>query len=170
MTADPSGVTPSEAGQDSGEPQEDLSTRLTRNLNELLQELRVMQTGVQILTGFLLTLPFTSRFPELTEVQKYVYLGVLSGSVVTTGLIVAPVAFHRALFRQGERRWIVESANRAARYGLSTLAATMAGVVWLVFDVVVGGPASHVAGAVSITMFALLWGVLPLVSRRAVTT
>lgn len=169
MTADPSGVTPSEAAPDSGEPQEDLSTRLTRNLNELLQELRVMQTGVQILTGFLLTLPFTSRFPELTEVQKYVYLGVLSGSVVTTGLIVAPVAFHRALFRQGERPWIVESANRAARYGLSTLAATMAGVVWLVFDVVVGAPASHVAGAVSITMFALLWGVLPLVSRRAAT-
>jgi hypothetical protein len=165
MTADPPG---SAAGspREEGEPREDLSTRLTRNLNELLQELRVMQTGVQILTGFLLTLPFTSRFPELSETQKWVYLGVLSGSIVTTGLIVAPVAFHRALFRQGERVWIVESANRAARYGLGTLAATMAGVVWLVFDVVVGAPVSHVAGALCAVMFVVLWGVLPLVSRR----
>jgi Family of unknown function (DUF6328) len=166
MTLDPRGIPSGSDGRETGEPREDLSTRLTRNLNELLQELRVMQTGVQILTGFLLTLPFTSRFPDLTLTQKYVYLAVLSGSIITTGLIVAPVAFHRALFRQGERKWIVESANRAARYGLSTLAATMAGVVWLVFDVVVGGPASHIAGALSITMFAVLWGVLPVVSRR----
>ncbi len=166
MTADPPGSAAGAPREDEGEPREDLSTKLTRNLNELLQELRVMQTGVQILTGFLLTLPFTSRFPELSETQKWVYLGVLSGSIVTTGLIVAPVAFHRALFRQGERVWIVESANRAARYGLGTLAATMAGVVWLVFDVVVGAPVSHVAGAVCAVMFVVLWGVLPLVSRR----
>src|SRR5918999_5561437 len=73
--------------------------RLTRNLNELLQELRVTQTGVQILTGFLLTLPFTQRFPDLDQVQKMAYLGVLVGSVLATGLIVAPVAFHRVLFR-----------------------------------------------------------------------
>jgi hypothetical protein len=166
MRPEPRRAPDEEPGRLPGEPEEDLSTRLTRNLNELLQELRVMQTGVQILTGFLLTVPFTTRFPELNPVQKWVYLGVLSGSIITTGLIVAPVAFHRALFRQGERKWIVESANRAARYGLGTLAITMAGVVWLVFDVVVGSPVSHVAGALAITMFVVLWGVLPLVSRR----
>jgi hypothetical protein len=166
MSPEPRRARDEEPGRLPGEPEEDLSTRLTRNLNELLQELRVMQTGVQILTGFLLTVPFTTRFPELNPVQKWVYLGVLSGSIITTGLIVAPVAFHRALFRQGERKWIVESANRAARYGLGTLAITMAGVVWLVFDVVVGSPVSHVAGALAITMFVVLWGVLPLVSRR----
>ncbi len=149
-----------------GEPDEDLHTRLTRNLNELLQELRVMQTGVQILTGFLLTVPFTGRFHEIDASEKYVYLATLSASVVTTALVVAPVAFHRTLFRRGERRWIVESANRSARYGLSGLALTMTGVVWLVFDVVLGSPVSHVAAAVTAAAFALLWGVLPAVRRR----
>ena len=85
-----------------GDPNESRHERLTRNFNELLQELRVTQTGVQILTGFLLTLPFTDRFKTLDSLQKGVYLGVLVGSVIATGLIIAPVAFHRALFRQGE--------------------------------------------------------------------
>jgi len=145
---------------------EDEHEQLTRNLNELLQELRVMQTGVQILTGFLLTVPFTSRFSDLDDLQKWVYLAVLSGSVIATGLIVAPVAFHRTLFRQGERKWIVEAANNAARHGLVALALTMAGVVWLVFDVVVGAPISHVAGALSVGLFAVLWAFLPMVRRR----
>jgi len=110
--------------------------RLTRNLHELLQELRVTQTGVQILTGFLLTLPFSSRFAELTSVQRHVYLAILCGSVIATGLIVAPVAFHRMLFQRGQRPWIVKNANRAARAGLVCLALTTSGVVWLVFDLV----------------------------------
>lgn len=153
-------------GAASGGNDEDKHEQLTRNLNELLQELRVMQTGVQILTGFLLTVPFTTRFPDLDSYQKWVYLAVLSGSVIATGLIVAPVAFHRTLFRQGEREWIVDAANRAAQAGLTALALTMAGVVWLVFDVVIGAPMSHIAGALSIALFAVLWAVLPIASRR----
>lgn len=156
-------------GNASGGSDEDKHAQLTRNLNELLQELRVMQTGVQILTGFLLTVPFTGRFADLDTHQKWVYLAVLSGSVIATGLIVAPVAFHRTLFRQGEREWIVEAANRAAQSGLAALALTMAGVVWLVFDVVVGPPVSHIAGGVSIALFAILWAVLPIASRRRFT-
>jgi hypothetical protein len=159
-------TTAASPGAGSGPGHEDEQQKLTRNMNELLQELRVMQTGVQILTGFLLTVPFTTRFADLTTLQKWVYLGVLSCSVVATGLIVAPVAFHRTLFRKGERRWIVEAANRAARHGLTALAVTMAGVVWLVFDVVVGRPVSYVAGALSIGLFALVWAVLPILSRR----
>ena len=168
MTSDP-GLTPgmsTDEGSGPGEPDEDKHTRLTRNLNELLQELRVMQTGVQILTGFLLTIPFTGRFRELNADEQYVYLATLASSVVTTALIVAPVAFHRTLFRQGEREWIVESANKAARYGLIGLATTMTGVVWVVFDVVLGSPVSHVAAAVTAALFALLWGILPAVRRR----
>lgn len=149
-----------------GPGDEDEHEKLTRNLNELLQELRVMQTGVQILTGFLLTVPFTDRFKDLEEYQKFVYLGVLCGSVLATGLIVAPVAFHRTLFRQGERKWIVEAANNAARQGLIALAITTAGVVWLVFDVVIGAPASYIAGAAAISVFAVLWAILPAVRRR----
>lgn len=125
-----------------------------------------MQTGAQILTGFLLTLPFTSRFGEIDQAEKVVYLTVLATSVVATALIVAPVAFHRSLFRQGEREWIVEAANHAARHGLAALALTMVGVVWLVFDVVVGAPLSHVVAALAAAMFAVLWGVLPMLRHR----
>ncbi len=140
--------------------------RLTRNLAELLQELRVTQTGVQILTGFLLTLPFTQRFSSLDDVQRYAYLGVLCGSVIATGLIIAPVAFHRMLFRRGQRRWLVRAANRAARAGLTSLALTTSGVIWLVFDLVTTRTLAHVAGAVSLVFFGLLWAVYPAVSRR----
>ncbi|MGH3330519.1 MAG: DUF6328 family protein [Nocardioidaceae bacterium] len=145
-----------------GETEEE---QLTRNLNELLQELRVTQTGVQILTGFLLTLPFTSRFASLTDLQRYVYLAILAGSVVATGLIIAPVAFHRALFRQGERHWIVTAANRSARAGLLALALTTSGVVWLVFDLVISRTAAHVAGGISLVFFAVLWAGVPVVFR-----
>ena len=152
---------------DFGEAEETERERLTRNFNELLQELRVTQTGVQILTGFLLTLPFTARFPDLDDVQKGAYLAVLAGSVIATGLIVSPVAFHRALFRQGERPWLVQSAHRAARAGLFALALTTSGVVWLVFDVVTGRTAANVAGVVSLLFFATLWALLPLLRRNA---
>lgn len=170
MASDP-GLAPGVSKDDNraGEPDEDKHTRLTRNLNELLQELRVMQTGVQILTGFLLTVPFTTRFSELNNSEKYVYLATLAASVVTTALIVAPVAFHRTLFRQGEREWIVESANSAARFGLTGLGLTMAGVVWLVFDVVIGAPASYIASGASLVLFALLWGILPVIRRSHLT-
>ena len=96
---------------------------LTRNWDELLQEIRVTQTGVQILTGFLLTVPFSNRFADLTAFQRDVYLAVLAGSVLTTGLVVAPVAMHRVLFRQRRRELLVESGNRFAMAGLAMLAA-----------------------------------------------
>jgi hypothetical protein len=143
------------------------SQRLTRNLNELLQELRVTQTGVQILTGFLLTLPFSQRFGRIDDVQRAAYLVILSGSVIATGLIIAPVAFHRVLFRHGERPWLVSAANRAARAGLLSLALTTSGVVWLVFDLVTDRTFASVAGVVSLLFFAVLWAVIPLRAPRS---
>jgi hypothetical protein len=145
---------------------ESYQERLNRNFNELLQELRVTQTGVQILTGFLLTLPFTQRFKDLDWLQRDVYLGVLCGSVIATGLIIAPAAFHRALFRQGEREWLVSAANRAAAAGLFALAVTTSGVVWLVFDLVTVRTLAMVASAVALVYFATLWAALPLVRRH----
>ena len=147
---------------------EDEHERLNRNFNELLQELRVTQTGVQILTGFLLTLPFTNRFNTLDALQKGVYLGVLVGSVIATGLIIAPVAFHRMLFRQGRRPWLVRNANRAARGGLLALAVTTSGVVWLVFDLVTNRVVAHVALALAVMFFAGLWAGVPLANRNSV--
>jgi len=141
---------------------------LTRNWNELLQELRVTQTGVQILTAFLLTVPFTSRFLELDRMQRTTYLVVLVGSVLTTALVVAPVAFHRVLFRHRMRRWLVEAANQCARVGLAMLAVTSAGALFLVFDVVTSRTAACVAFAAAVVLFAALWAVAPrLADRRA---
>ncbi|MGH1561708.1 DUF6328 family protein [Mumia sp. DW29H23] len=141
--------------------------RLTRNWNELLQELRVAQTGVQILTAFLLTIPFTSRFDDLSDGQEHVYLAVLSGSVAATALLVAPVAMHRALFRKGQRPWLVSAAHMCAILGLTALAVTVSGVMWLVFDVVVGPAWAWVAFGCSAVLFGSLWIALPLLNHRA---
>ncbi len=151
---------------DYGEAEETEQERLTRNFNELLQELRVSQTGVQILTGFLLTLPFTPKCDDLDRLQESAYLAVLAGSVIATGLIVAPVAFHRVLFRQGERPWLVTNANRSARAGLVALALTTSGVIWLVFDVVTSRLFASIAGAVALAFFAGLWALVPLLHRN----
>lgn len=150
-----------------GSPQDDESQQeqLTRNWNELLQELRVAQTGVQILTGFLLTIPFTDRFTQLDDRQVTIYLTVLVGSVVTTCMIVAPASFHRVLFRQRERNWLVSAANVSARAGLTLLAVVSSGVVLLVFDVVVGTTAGIVASALVLALFVGLWLVTPLLVR-----
>jgi hypothetical protein len=120
---------------------------------------------VQILTGFLLTLPFTQKFGTLDDLQRDSYLAVLAGAVLATGLIIAPVAFHRTLFRQGEKEWLVNAANWAARAGLAALALTMSGVVFLVFDVVTSRTAGIVAGSVALLFFTLLWGAFPLTKR-----
>jgi hypothetical protein len=138
---------------------------LDRNWTELLQELRVAQTGTQILTGFLLTLPFTSVFADLEDDQKTLYLAVLLGSVVATGLNVAPVAYHRILFRRRRRRWLVSATNLVARAALAMLALDSAGVVLLVFDVVVGRGAAVVAAGGVLAFLTLLWGAVPLVER-----
>lgn len=135
--------------------------RLTRNWDELLQELRVTQTGVQILTGFLLTVPFSQRFEKLDDLQLNAYLVVLAGSVLTTGLVVAPAAFHRVLFRQQERRWLVDTGNRCARFGLAMVALTISGVLFLAFDIVAGDPAGWIALGTALVFFSTLWWATP---------
>lgn len=140
--------------------------RLSRNWHELLQELRVTQTGTQILTGFLLTLPFTPRFAELAERQQMTYLATMVGSVVTTGLIVAPVAFHRLLFRKRQRPWLVAAADTTAKVGLLLLALTTSGVVLLVFDVVLSWPAALIAATVTFVSLLALWAGTPWLATR----
>lgn len=147
--------------------QESSSDQLTRNWHELLQELRVMQTGVQILTGFLLTIPFTDKFDTLDDRQRTIYLCVLVGSVVTTSLIVAPASFHRVVFRQQQRSWLVKAANVSARVGLAGLAIVSSAVVLLVFDVVVGTTAAVIASCLMLALFIGLWLVVPMVARES---
>jgi hypothetical protein len=140
--------------------------QLDRNWGELLQELRVGQTGVQLLTGFLLSLPFQQRFTTLTDVQIGVYLAVVSLSLVATGLLLAPVSIHRLVFRQHERRELVHVANILAIAGLGALGLAITGVALLIFDVTVGPVAGYVTSSVVFVGLLSLWVLGPLRLRR----
>jgi hypothetical protein len=122
-----------------------------------MQETRVTQTGAQFLTGFLLTVPFSSRFDVLDDGRRLVYLALLGGSVLTTGLVVAPVAFHRILFRQRRREILVESASRLALLGLVALLATTCGVVFLAVDLVLGRAAAFAGSGTAAFLLVALW-------------
>jgi len=148
-------------GNATSDEHEDPKERVTRKWNEMLQELRVAQTGVQVLTGFLLTVPFSSRFGDLDQFDKVVYLTVVSSSILAAGLLIAPVAFHRVLFGQSEKEWLVNAANRSAQAGLTMLAVTMTGVMMLVFSVVVDRTAAYIASGLTIAVLAGLWLVVP---------
>jgi hypothetical protein len=158
-------VEPRDAVSDDGR-NETLTQRSDRNWVELLQELRVMQTGVQILTGFLLTVPFQARWNDITAGQQRFYLVITALSAVTTGLVIAPVALHRALFRNRLKPELVTVADRMTRFALVLLALLVAGVVGLVFDVVVGQVAAIVGIVVSLLLLIALWLVLPLQVKR----
>jgi hypothetical protein len=139
-----------------------------RNFAELLQELRVTQTGVQILFAFLLTLAFTDRFPDLDDVQRGTYVATLMLAMAATVLFTAPAALHRILFRRGVKRTVVEVSSRLATAGLAVLALAMTGALLLVVDVVLGRAAGVAAAATSFVLCCGAWGVLPhFVKRRA---
>jgi hypothetical protein len=140
--------------------------RLDRNWADLLQELRVTQTGVQLLTGLLLTVPFQARFAELLTHQVVIYLVSLSLSVLATGLLLSPVVMHRILFRQHARQELVSASHRFALSGFVALGLAVVGVLVLIFDVVLGLTGAIVAGAVTFCVFLALWALGPAVVRR----
>lgn len=139
--------------------------RLDRNWSSLLQELRVVQTGVQLLTGFLLTLPFQQRFDTLSAGMKEVYLGTVAASVASTVMLIAPVGMHRLLFRRRRLVILVSAAHRCAYAGLLLLGFALAGVTTIVFDAVAGRVPALVAGSCALVLFALGWLVVPLMMR-----
>lgn len=139
--------------------------RVNRNWDELLQELRVTQTGVQLLAGFLLTLPFQQRFTSLSSGQEKVYLCIVVTAFLATGLLVAPVALHRAVFRRQHKEWLVITAHNLARGGLVLMSLAFAGVIWLVFDVVIGDTAATIASASVLGFLVTLWFLVPMYAR-----
>lgn len=139
--------------------------RADRNLNELLQELRVAQTGVQILFAFLLTVPFTQRYGEVNGGQNAVYLGTLLATALATVCLIAPVSQHRVLFRRGLKPELIQSANRLASAGLVFLMLAVIGSVFLIIDVVVDARWAAVVGAALAVLFLLTWYVEPLLLR-----
>jgi Family of unknown function (DUF6328) len=141
--------------------------RTDRNLVELLQEARVVQTGVQILFGFLLTIAFQPKFAKLSSFQKGVYLGTLVFAASTLIMITAPSSWHRILFRQGDKEHLVEVANRFMVLGLASLGLTMTGVVMLLSDIVFPTWLTVLITAAAVLACSVLWYVLPLARRRA---
>jgi hypothetical protein len=128
--------------------------RADRNFGELLQELRVTQTGVQILFAFLLTLAFTQRFPSLDTFQRATYVTTLLLAVLAAALFTAPAALHRSLFQRGAKARIVQVSS-------------FTGSVLLVVDVTTGRAGGVAAGAATLLVCLGLWGVLPRLVRRA---
>ncbi|MBB2991060.1 glucan phosphoethanolaminetransferase (alkaline phosphatase superfamily) [Mycolicibacterium iranicum] len=139
--------------------------RLDRNWASLLQELRVVQTGVQLLTGFLLTLPFQQRFDILDDGMQTVYLVTVCAAIASTALLIAPVAMHRLLFRRHRLAVLVRAAHRCAYAGLTLLACAVTGMTVIIFDAVAGLAASVVAGACALVVFMAFWLLLPLSMR-----
>jgi hypothetical protein len=135
-----------------------------RHFNELLQELRVAQTGVQILFAFLLGLAFTPRFPDLSGGQQAIYLVTLVLSAVSAALLIGPVGYHRTVFRQRLRPQLVTTGHRYAVAGLVLLLLALVGAVHLAASFVLGAWASLLAAALA-GLFATLWFVIPLVHR-----
>jgi hypothetical protein len=135
-----------------------------RNLAELLQELRVAGLGVQVLFGFLLSLPFTNRFSHLSPGQRNLYLGTLAA--VATALLLGPVAYHRLVFRQGQKERLVRAANIMAIAGLATVGLAVSAAVLLVTDYVSNGLTAGLITTFVTLLFAGLWFVLPLAHRR----
>lgn len=140
--------------------------RSDRNWGELVQELRVAQTGVQVLAGFLLTLPFTTRFGDLDDPHRMTYLVAHSLAVVTVCLLTAPVVLHRFLFARGAKDTLVLTGARFAAAGLVTMGLTLVAVVDLIFGVVVGDGVGHVAAAAALVMYAGVWIGLPVALLR----
>ncbi|MEE6136551.1 DUF6328 family protein [Mycobacterium sp. 050128] len=139
--------------------------RLDRNWNSLLQELRVVQTGVQLLTGFLLTLPFQQRFDVLDQQMRSAYLVTVGCSVGATVLLIAPVGIHRLLFRRHRLQVLVSAAHRCAFAGLALLGLALTGVTVIIFDAVAGTAAGWIAGASALALFTIFWWALPLSLR-----
>ena len=137
--------------------------RADRNWNELLQELRVSQTGVQLLAGFLATLPFQSRFEQLDAFQRAWYVGLLALAFGTVGVMLAPVAIHRHVFQSDAKPELVQAGHRLTSVALVMIAVLLGGIFFLVVDVVYDRRAAA-AGAVGALI--VLGGLLVLVPRR----
>ena len=149
---------------------ESLDEKMDRNWNDILQELRVTQTGTQILTGFLLAIAFQPKFDTLTDFQQRVYLFLVLAAVTTTGLGLAPVNLHRGLFRRHIKFLTVKTAHVLLRMALVGVAAVSAGTVLLIFDVVVGRSTAYWATACVILLIIAIAMLPPILRRRTDAT
>ena len=139
--------------------------RADRNWEELLQELRVMQTGTQILTGFLLAVAFQPRFTEMDEFQRDLYVVLVALAAIATILALAPVGMHRALFGHRRKPELVRIASRIVRIDLIVIGALTIGVTMLIVDFTVNRTAGLVALISALVLVVALWAALPRIMR-----
>jgi Family of unknown function (DUF6328) len=150
-----------------GRPGETEAERDDRNLMELLQELRVAGLGVQVLFGFMLSLPFTTRFAKLSPLQRDLYLASLLLAAVSIALLMAPVAYHRLVFRRRQKGRLVKDANVMALSGLAAVGLAISAAVLLVVSYVDNGLPAVIITVFIVCLFAGLWFALPLARRRS---
>jgi MFS family permease len=147
---------------DAHRPNETEAERDDRNLAELLQELRVAGLGIQIIFGFLLSIPFTNKFSALGPGQRTLYIVTLLLAAVSTALLIGPVAYHRLVFRRHLKRHLVGAANMMAILGLATVGLTVSAAVVLVLSYVARGLPTVLLGVFVVCLFAGLWFIFPL--------
>ena len=150
------------AAQDQETPEE----RRNRELIELLNELRVALPGVQVLFGFLLAIPFASGFPKLSDLDRDVYFAALLATMVSTALLITPSAYHRFVFRHGDKEQLLETSNRVTIAGIGVLAVALTCSMFVITDRLFGLAMTIAVTVATALTFGLLWYALPL-SRRA---
>lgn len=147
------------------EPGESLEERVNRELIELLNELRVALPGVQVLFAFLLAVPFSQRFGQVTDVQKDAYMVALLCTLSGSVFLMAPAAHHRIRFRDPDKESLLKVANAFAIVGTVFLAVGMTAVVFLVTDLLFKDPLTAVLTGLTAGLFAVVWFALPLLSK-----
>ena len=145
------------------------SERSDRNWADLLQELRVLQAGTQILTAFLLAIAFQQRFTELDDFQLGLYLALVSVSILTTVLSLLPVSAHRILFQHLVKETTVRIGDWMLKAVLVGVSLTMIGTAMLIFDFVLGHQAGLIAALVVTVITVALGLVLPLIVRSVIS-
>ena len=140
---------------------------LDRNVAELLQELRVAFTGVQILFAFLLSLAFTQRFQDLDAFGLAVYTTALMTTALATLVLIAPVSFHRLVFRRRQKAALVVVADRLLIVGLALLIPAISSSVLLILDVALGRGPAIAGSSFTVLVGVLTWYALPLAVRRS---
>ena len=152
-------------GTESG-TDEDRSERVSRELIELLNELRVALPGVQVLFAFLLAVPFAQGFEHTTGFQRALFFVVMSLTAVSLAFLIAPSAWHRLRFRQKDKERILLASNKMSIAGLGFLALAMTGAVMLIADFIYSPTLTILSGVAAAIVYALLWYVLPLLGPR----
>jgi hypothetical protein len=141
--------------------------RLDRELMELLQELRVVLPGVQVLLAFLLTAPFQQRFASLPGSLRNAFFASIVCATLATVLLIAPSAHHRLRWRAGEKERLVRLGNQMAIAGTVFLAAAIVLALYVVTDVLFTTNLAVLTGLAALVLFGVLWYVVPLTGRSS---